>query len=98
LKLAERNEQALLLRTARNLDEGFTQILRWWAWWSGTSPEDVAKIDITFNKDFLFDQAGAREFRAIHALYKDGVITIDIVYEYLKKFNVIPDWITYEPS
>ena len=94
LKLAERNEQALLLRIARSLDEGFTQVLRWWAWWSGTSPDEVAAIEITFNKDFLFDQAGAREFRAIHALYKDGVIPIEIVYGYLKKFNVIPDWMS----
>lgn len=94
LKLAERNEQALLLRISRNLDEGFTQILRWWGWWSGMSQDEAAAIEITFNKDFLFDQAGAREFRAIHALYKDGVIPIEIVYEYLKKFNVIPDWMS----
>lgn len=96
LKLAERNEQALLLRIARNLDEGFSQVLRWWAWLSNAEADALSAIEITFNKDFLFDQAGAREFRAIHALYKDGVITIDIVYEYLKKFNVIPDWMRLE--
>lgn len=92
LKLAERNEQSILLKTARSLDEGYTQLLRWWAWMSGMSREDADKIEATFNKDFLFDGAGAREFRAIHAMYKDGVITIEIVYEYLKKHNVIPDW------
>lgn len=96
LKLAERNEQSILLKTARSNDEGWTQLLRWWGWMSGMSKEDADKIEITFNKDFLFDLAGAREFRAIHAMYKDGVITIDIVYEYLKKHNVIPDWMKLE--
>ena len=96
LKLSERNEQSMLLKSARSLDRGWTILLRWWAYWRGSSIDEVKRIEVTFNKDFLFDAGGAREFRAIHSMYKDGLITIDIVYEYLKKNNVVPDWMRLE--
>jgi hypothetical protein len=91
-KLKERNEVALLLDISHSLDEGFTFILRVWAWMSGIARADADKIEVEFNKDFILDMAGAREFRAIHAMYKDGVLPIDVVYDYFRKFEVIPDW------
>jgi hypothetical protein len=95
-KLKERNEQALLLDIATRCDEAFTFAMRVWAWMSGVSREEADKILVEFNKDFLFDGIGAREFRAIHAMYKDGIITVDVVYHYLRKGDVIPDWMTLE--
>jgi hypothetical protein len=95
-KLKERNEQALLLDIATRCDEAFTFAMRVWAWMSGISREEVDKILVEFNKDFLFDGIGAREFRAIHAMYKDGIITVDVVYHYLRKGDVIPDWMTLD--
>lgn len=96
LKLKERNEQSVLLKLARQLDVGFAQVLRWSAWWQGLSVDEAAKITATFNKDFLFDGIGAREFRAIHAMYKDGLITIEVFFHYLRKANVTPDWMTFD--
>lgn len=96
LRLAERNEQSQLLKITRSLDVGFTRILRWWALLQDVSPAQVDKITCAFNKDFLFDGIGAREFRAIHAMYKDGIVPIDVVYHYLKKGNIIPDWMDLE--
>lgn len=96
MKLKERNEQALLLKIASRCDEAFTYAMRLWVWMSGVSREEADKVKIEFNKDFLFDGIGAREFRAIHAMYKDGIIPIDVVYHYLRKGDVIPDWMTIE--
>jgi len=96
LKISERNEQSVLLKITMNLDKGFTKLLRWWASMLDTAQTSTDKIGIEFNKDFLFDGVGAREFRAIHAMYKDGVIPIDIVYHYLRKSSVIPDWMNLD--
>lgn len=95
-KLKERNEQSLLLNTAHGLDEGFTKLLRIWAWMAGATREEAAQITVAFNKDFLFDGIGSREFRAIHSMYKDGVLPVDVVFEYLRKAEVIPDWMNLE--
>lgn len=96
MKLKERNEQAMLLKIASRCDEAFTYAMRLWVWMSGVPREEADKVKVEFNKDFLFDGIGAREFRAIHAMYKDGMITIDVVYHYLRKGDVIPDWMTIE--
>jgi hypothetical protein len=96
LKLSERNEQSVLLKTTRALDAGMRQLLRWWLWWQGGTEAEVAKVDVAFNKDFLFDGVGAREFRAVHAMYKDGVVPIEVLFHYLKRGDVVPDWMTVE--
>lgn len=96
VKLSERNEQSVLLKIAKSLDVGFTVVLRWWLQFNDVPASEAAKFSIEFNKDFLFDEMGAREFRAVHTMYKDGVLPIDVVYHYLKKAMVIPDWMTLD--
>jgi hypothetical protein len=96
VKLKERNEVSLLLDVAHSLDEGFSFVLRVWAWMSGERREVAEAIEAEFNKDFILDMAGAREFRAVHAMYLDGVVPIDVVYDYLRKYEVIPDWMSVE--
>lgn len=95
-ELKNRNEQALLLNMSRVLDVGFTILLRWWAWMAGVSDAEVKKIEVEFTKDFLLSGAGSREFRAIHAMYKDGVIPVEVLHDYLAKNEVIPDWLDIE--
>lgn len=96
LKISERNEQSVLLKITRSLDAGYTKVMRWWLTMHDVPKEEADKLEVEFNKDFLFDGIGAREFRAIHSMYKDGVIPIDIVFIYLKKATVIPDWMSIE--
>lgn len=83
-----RNEQATLHRAARLLEWGWTQLLRWWADFANETADDIVA---KFNKDFLYGDIGSREFRAIQSMYKDGVIPIEVVYEYLVKAGVIED-------
>ena len=92
LLMQERNEQTLLLNLADTSDEGLTQVLQWWADWNNAPPQEVEKITFEVNRDFLVKDAGAREFRAIHQMYADGVIPVEVVYDYLKRADVIPEW------
>lgn len=92
LLMQERNEQTLLLNLADTVDEGVTQVLMWWADWNNASQSTIVKISFEVNRDFLVKDAGAREFRAIHQMYADGVLPVEVVYDYLRKADVIPEW------
>jgi hypothetical protein len=96
LKMKEQNEQTLLLNVSDTLDDAFTEVLRWWADWNNTPFTQIEKIFFEVNRDFLSKSAGAREFRAIHQMYADGVIPLNVVYEYLRKEEVIPEWMELE--
>lgn len=96
LLMQERNEQTLLLNIADTADEALTQIVRWWADWNNAQPTVVDNIFFELNRDFLIRDAGAREFRAIHQMYADGVIPVEVVYDYLKRSEVIPEWMSLE--
>lgn len=91
-KLRKRNEQTLLVNICDTLDEGLTTVLRWWADWHNASAQQLAGIEFEVSRDFLTSDPGAREIRAIHSLYKDGVIPVEVVYEYLRRAEVVPDW------
>ncbi|MEQ8308032.1 MAG: DUF4055 domain-containing protein [Hoeflea sp.] len=96
VSMKDRNEQALLLNISIALDEGFTQILEWWAIWQDVNIAKASEITIEFNKDFMLKEAAAREFRAVQQMYNDGILPIEVVYDYLKRAEVIPDWLEIE--
>jgi hypothetical protein len=85
-KLKERNEQSLLMLTAAALDKSFTKVLRLWSWWSGF--DEVPEV--VFSKDFMYDTVGSREFRAVQSMYKDGILPIEVLYDYMRRADVIP--------
>jgi hypothetical protein len=92
LAMQERNEQTLLLNIADTVDEGVTEVLKWYADWNNASKSVINAITFELNRDFLIKDAGAREFRAIHQMYMDGIIPVDVVYDYLSRAEVIPEW------
>lgn len=95
-KLKERNEQSLLLDISTTMDEGCTQLVRWHAWWSGQSIESADKFMVEFNKFFLMDNTGAREFRAVAGMYTDGILPIEVIYDYFSRVEIIPEWMSVE--
>lgn len=92
LKLKEQNEQTLLLNISDTVDEAITQVVVWWADWNNATASVMLNIQFELNRDFLLKDIGAREFRAIHQMYDDGIIPVDVVYDYLRKADVIPEW------
>jgi hypothetical protein len=59
--------------------------------WQTGSAQPSKDIKMKLNTDFLLMNIGAREFRAIQSMYLDGVIPIEVVYDYLVKAEVIPE-------
>jgi hypothetical protein len=96
LRLKEANEQAMLLNTANVLDTSFTTVLRWWAMWQDMPPEEAMNITFETNKDFLATNSGAREFRAMQQMYLEGVIPVEVMFDYLRREEVIPDWMSID--
>lgn len=96
LKVQEANEGALLLNVANVIDSGFTSLLRWWSYWQDVPEEEAALISFETNKDFLLNTVGAREFRAIQMMYESGVIPVAVLHDYLKRAEVVPDWMSLD--
>lgn len=90
LKLKEGNERSILLNIVFSVSEGMTWLLQLWAWWAGVDKVDELAVEL--NKEFLTDTLGARELRAVYAMYIDGVVPITVLHHYLQKAEVIPDW------
>lgn len=90
LKLKEGNERSILLNIVFSVSEGMTEMLRRWLWWAGV--ENVEDAEVELNKEFLTDTLGARELRAVYAMYLDGVVPLTVLHFYLQKAEVIPEW------
>lgn len=95
VKVKEKNEMSLLLNVVTVLNEGFTKLLLWWLWWQNEDL-DVLNTQVECNKDFLFAQIDAREFRAFTMMYQDGIIPIDVLFDILQKTDIIPDGLSLE--
>lgn len=91
--MKERNENALLLNIAFSLETAFTKLIKYVAWWQDNTDSVVDEIEIECSKDFMLKPVGAREFRAMHMMYTDGLIPVEAMYDYLRRAEVIPDWL-----
>lgn len=89
VKIKETNERTLLLKIANNVTEGLSQAVNFWAKWQD---ETDPQIKVEINVAFLFDNLGARELRAAHQMYTEGVLPITALHSYLQKAEVVPDW------
>ena len=91
VKIKDRNEQSLLLNVTTVINEQFTDLLQLMALWLNEHPWDEVKFRV--NQDFLLNNAAAREFRAVTMMYQEGILPIDVVYEYFLKAEVIPEYV-----
>lgn len=92
LKLREANEQTLLLNAADTIDEAFNQCIQWMADFAGVVPQAKrAEMRFSLSRDFLTREIGSRELRAIASMYSDGIVPLDVLYDYLRSAQVIPD-------
>jgi hypothetical protein len=95
VKVKEKNEMSLLLNLTNSLNEGFTKLITWWLYWQNENLDTIdAQVEV--NRDFLFAQIDAREFRAFTMMYQENIIPIDVLFDILQKTDVMPDSITVE--
>lgn len=96
LTMQERNEQSVLLQITLAMDDRVTRVMRWMLQMSGLTKNQAEQAVVEFNKDFLFNTTGARELRAVHMMYMDGAIPVDVLFSYLKRAEVVEDWMTID--
>lgn len=91
----EQAERAIVDTIADALDEGFANVLRWFADFSNKPTEG---IEFEVSRDWLARRKNTdpRALRAAHQMYADGVIPLPVFYEFLVKADVIPEWLGYE--
>jgi hypothetical protein len=93
IKLKDRNEQSLLLNVTTVQNENFTKLLKLAGEWMNEKNDD---LEFRVNQDFLLNNFAAREFRAIHLMWKEGLLPLDVLYEFFLQHEVIPEYITLE--
>lgn len=87
--LREANEQSLLLNIIQAVEEGMVDVIRWWLMWRDLDLDQSTNIRLEVNQDFLTAPVGAREMRAIQMIYADGIMPIEVFYEYMRKAQII---------
>lgn len=88
--LREANEQALLLDVVQTLEEGMADVMRWWLMFRDVTLITTEEMRYELDTRFLSQPIGAREMRAIHMMYADGIIPVDVLFEYLYRAEVLP--------
>lgn len=91
IKLKDRNEQSLLLNVTTVLNENFTALLKLAGEWMNEKNDD---LEFRVNQDFLLNNFAAREFRAITLMWQEGLLPIEVIYEFFLQHEVIPEYIT----
>lgn len=96
VKLKEGNERSILLNAVMGINEAMTELTRLWLWWRDYDPAVANQAEIELSTQFLMDTLGARELRAIYAMYKDGVVPVTVLHYYLQQAGAVPDWMAVE--
>jgi hypothetical protein len=89
-RIKEGNERSVLLNVVMGVNEGMSELLRLWLWWREDPAWDDAEVELS--TQFLMDTLGARELRAIYAMYKDGAVPVTVLHHYLRLAEAVPDW------
>lgn len=87
--LREANEQAVLLNCIGAAQTGMTIVVRWWLMFQDVPLGQTEDLSYEINQSFLSTPIGAREIRAIQLMYSDGLITVEQLYGYLLKAEIV---------
>lgn len=94
--LREANEQSLLLNVITALEEGMTQVVRYWLMFRDVPLSDTAGVRYEIDTTFLSTALDARAIRAVQQLVEQGHLTVDHLYEVWIKYGLIPSSETLE--
>lgn len=88
--MREANEQSLLLNVITALEEGMTQVVRYWLMFRDVMLSETAKVRYEIDTTFLSTALDARAIRAVQQLVQSGLLTTEHVYEVWIKYGLIP--------
>lgn len=88
--MREANEQAVLLNVLAAAEVGMTIVVRWWMMFRDVPFAESANVFYEVNQDFISNPIGAREMRAVQLMYKDGILPIEVVFDFFQRAEVLP--------
>ena len=86
-------ETSALMASAIALGQSMTQVLRWVAWWSGTSGAPEQEIDTTveINTEFVASTLRPEEITALVAAWQGDAISWETLVYNLQRGELYPD-------
>ncbi len=94
--LTQSNELSVLTNICDAATDVLTRVLRWWAWWQNVDDKTVAKMRYALNRDFASANIGAREIRAIQALYQSGILPVAELHRVFQEAELLSEETTVE--
>ena len=97
VELRQTGETSTLIRIIQVVEEGFSQILRWVAWWAGLTADPVdPSITVTLNRDLAAIRATPQEVAALVQALQGGVMAFETVYANLERLEMTREGVTAE--
>ncbi len=97
VELRQTGETSTMIRIIQGVEEGFTKILRWVAWWAGlTNDLEDPAITVTLNRDLAAIRATPQEIAALVQALQGGAMAFETVYANLERLEMTREGVTAE--
>ena len=94
--LREASEQSILMSVILATQDGMSRVVRYWLMWRDKPLRDTAKVRYEINTDFLTGAIDARALRAMQLMWESGLLPVEVMFDYLRKTEVLNDHWTVE--
>lgn len=89
--LREASEQSILMSVILATQDGMSQVMRYWLMWRDIPLSQTWNLRYEINTDFLTGAIDARALRAMQLMWESGLLPIEVMFEYLRKTEVLND-------
>ncbi len=95
-KIRQSGETGVLTTIVRTLSDGIERALKWIAWWSGASDQQLADVKFELNTDFIDTTMQPKEIETLMKAWQSGAISQDTFLYNLKRGEILPDGTTID--
>jgi len=97
VELRQTGETATMIRMIQSIEEGFSRILRWVAWWGEiVDKKDDRNITLVLNRDLMATRATPQEIAAIVQAVQGGVMSFETAYMNLERLEMTRENVSAE--
>lgn len=94
--LREASEQSILMGVILATQDGMSQVIRYWLMWRDVPLSQTWNLRYEINTDFLTGAIDARALRAMQLMWESGILPVEVMFDYLRKTEVLNDQWTLE--
>lgn len=94
--LREASEQSILMSVILATQDGMSQVMRYWLMWRDVPLSASYALRYEINTDFLTGTIDARVLRAMQLMWESGLLPVEVMFEHLRKTEVLNDQWTVE--